>query len=59
MPVKRRPGSNKNVPIFSHEFFIQNHPDIVSCFAMLFVVGLIFQVKYHLILLLIFITSFI
>ncbi|XP_074600947.1 translocating chain-associated membrane protein 1 [Brevipalpus obovatus] len=43
MPVKRRTGSTKNPPILSHEFFIQNHPDIISCVAMVFVVGLLFQ----------------
>ena len=44
MAVKRR-GSNKNPPIFSHEFVIQNHADIVACVAMVFVVGLMFQVS--------------
>ncbi|KAJ8321932.1 hypothetical protein KUTeg_000403 [Tegillarca granosa] len=39
----RRPRSTKNPPIFSHEFFIQNHADIVSCIAMVFVIGLMFQ----------------
>lgn len=39
----RRPKSNKNPPIFSHEFVIQNHADIVSCIAMVFVLGLMFQ----------------
>ncbi|KAL5013825.1 hypothetical protein ScPMuIL_008095 [Solemya velum] len=39
----RRPRTNKNPPIFSHEFFIQNHADIVSCVAMVFVIGLMFQ----------------
>ncbi|XP_033727793.1 translocating chain-associated membrane protein 1-like 1 [Pecten maximus] len=39
----RRGRSTKNPPIFSHEFFIQNHADIVSCIAMVFVVGLMFQ----------------
>ncbi|KAH9383399.1 hypothetical protein HPB48_024641 [Haemaphysalis longicornis] len=43
MALKRRTGS-KNPPIFSHEFVIQNHADIVSCVAMLFVMGLLFQV---------------
>lgn len=42
MPL-RRPKSNKNPPIFSHEFVIQNHPDIVSCVAMVFIIGLMFQ----------------
>lgn len=40
----RRPRSTKNPPVFSHEFFIQNHADIVSCVAMVFVIGLMFQV---------------
>lgn len=42
MAVKRR--TNKNPPVFSHEFIIQNHADIVACVAMVFVVGLMFQV---------------
>lgn len=36
--------SNKNPPIFSHEFVIQNHADIVSCAVMVFLVGLMVQV---------------
>lgn len=39
----RRPRTTKNPPILSHEFVIQNHADIVSCIAMVFVVGLMFQ----------------
>ncbi|ELU13900.1 hypothetical protein CAPTEDRAFT_175940 [Capitella teleta] len=39
----RRPKSSKNPAIFSHEFVQQNHADIVSCVAMVFVVGLMFQ----------------
>ncbi|XP_026319798.1 translocating chain-associated membrane protein 1 [Hyposmocoma kahamanoa] len=35
--------SNKNPPIFSHEFVIQNHADIVSCAVMVFLVGLMVQ----------------
>ncbi|EFN85260.1 translocating chain-associated membrane protein 1 [Harpegnathos saltator] len=42
--VKGRKNSSKNPPIFSHEFVIQNHADIVSCVAMVFVVGLMVQV---------------
>ncbi|CAD1469552.1 unnamed protein product, partial [Heterotrigona itama] len=42
--VKGRKNSNKNLPIFSHEFIIQNHGDIVSCVAMIFVTGLMVQV---------------
>lgn len=38
-----RKSSNKNPPFFSHEFVIQNHADIVSCFAMIFVVGIMLQ----------------
>lgn len=36
--------SSKNPPILSHEFVIQNHADIVSCVAMIFVIGLMLQV---------------
>jgi len=43
MAVKRRTNT-KNPPILSHEFIIQNHADIVACVAMVFVVGLMFQV---------------
>jgi len=43
MAVPRRGKSNKNPPIFSHEFIIQNHADIVSCVAMVLVIGLMFQ----------------
>lgn len=43
MGMKNR-RSQKSPPILSHEFIIQNHADIVSCFAMVFVVGLMFQV---------------
>ncbi|XP_070208733.1 LOW QUALITY PROTEIN: translocating chain-associated membrane protein 1-like 1 [Littorina saxatilis] len=39
----RRNKGTKNPPIFSHEFLIQNHADIVSCVAMVFVIGLMFQ----------------
>ena len=41
----RRPTKTKNPPIFSHEFVIQNHADIVSCVAMFVVIGLMFQVS--------------
>lgn len=40
----RRPKTGKNPPILSHEFVIQNHADIISCVAMVFVVGLMFQI---------------
>lgn len=36
--------STKSPPIFSQEFIMQNHADIMSCLAMLFVAGLMFQV---------------
>lgn len=44
MAFKGRKSSSKNPPFLSHEFVIQNHADIVSCFAMIFVVGLMIQV---------------
>jgi len=43
MAVKGK--KTKNPPILSHEFVIQNHADIVACVAMVFVVGLMFQVS--------------
>ncbi|CAJ1082244.1 translocating chain-associated membrane protein 1 [Xyrichtys novacula] len=39
-----RKKTNKNPPVLSHEFVIQNHADIVSCVAMVFLLGLIFEV---------------
>lgn len=39
-----RKATTKNPPFLSHEFIIQNHADIVSCVAMVFVVGLMLQV---------------
>ncbi|XP_035981124.1 translocating chain-associated membrane protein 1 [Fundulus heteroclitus] len=39
-----RKKSNKNPPVLSHEFVIQNHADIVSCVAMVFLLGLMFEV---------------
>uniref|UniRef100_A0A087WR72 Translocating chain-associating membrane protein 1 n=1 Tax=Mus musculus TaxID=10090 RepID=A0A087WR72_MOUSE len=39
-----RKKSNKNPPLLSHEFLLQNHADIVSCLAMLFLLGLMFEV---------------
>jgi len=38
-----RKNSTKNPPILSHEFIIQNHADIVSCIAMVFVIGIMVQ----------------
>lgn len=49
MDRKRRPGSQKNPSILSHEFVIQNHADIVSCIAMVIVLGLLFNVSVHLV----------
>lgn len=43
MPSRRKSG--KNAPILSHEFMITNHGDIVSCVCMIFMVGLMFQVR--------------
>lgn len=43
-PGMGRKPSAKNPPILSHEFVIQNHADIVSCVAMLFLIGLMVQV---------------
>ncbi|XP_072323688.1 translocating chain-associated membrane protein 1 isoform X2 [Scyliorhinus torazame] len=34
---------SKNPPVLSHEFIIQNHADIVSCVAMVFLLGLMFE----------------
>lgn len=42
-PIRKNPS--KNPPIFSHEFVIQNHADIVSCIAMVFVIGLMVPVS--------------
>lgn len=42
-PIRKNP--NKNPPILSHEFVIQNHADIVSCIAMVFVIGLMIPVS--------------
>lgn len=42
-PIRNQ--KNKNPPFFSHEFVIQNHADIISCVAMVFVVGLMLQVS--------------
>lgn len=41
--VKGLRKTSKNPPILSHEFIIQNHADIVSCVAMVFVVGLMIK----------------
>ncbi|KRY18705.1 Translocating chain-associated membrane protein 1-like 1, partial [Trichinella patagoniensis] len=39
--VGRKP--NKNASVFSQEFIIQNHADIVSCIVMLFVIAMTFK----------------
>ena len=54
--MKPRKTSSKNPPILSHEFVIQNHADIVSCVAMVFVIGLMFQVSFNILILLLFTT---
>jgi len=41
--VQKKKGT-KNPPIFSQEFIITNHADIVACVAMVFVMGLMFQI---------------
>lgn len=40
-----RKKTTKNPPVLSHEFVIQNHADIVSCVAMVFLLGLMFEVS--------------
>lgn len=40
MPRKK----TKNPPVMSHEFVIQNHADIVSCVAIVLMLGLMFEV---------------
>lgn len=47
-PGMGRKSSSKNPPFFSHEFVIQNHADIISFFAMIFVVGLMIQATHSL-----------
>ncbi|MGH0183881.1 UNVERIFIED_CONTAM: hypothetical protein FKN15_013204 [Acipenser sinensis] len=34
---------NKSPPVLSHEFVIQNHADMVSCVAMVILLGLMFE----------------
>ncbi|KAG2461666.1 TR1L1 protein, partial [Polypterus senegalus] len=34
---------NKSPPVLSHEFVIQNHADMVSCVAMIILLGLMFE----------------
>lgn len=43
MAIRRK--STKSPPILSHEFILQNHADIVSCVAMVFLLGLMFEVS--------------
>lgn len=43
MAIRRK--STKSPPILSHEFIVQNHADIVSCVAMVFLLGLMFEVS--------------
>ncbi|XP_074843201.1 translocating chain-associated membrane protein 1 isoform X2 [Carettochelys insculpta] len=42
MAVRKK--SSKNPPVLSHEFIVQNHADIVSCVAMVFLLGLMFEI---------------
>ena len=42
MGIKKK--TTKNPPVLSHEFVVQNHADIVSCVAMVFLLGLMFEV---------------
>lgn len=42
--IRKRPGTTKVATnYFSHEFVIQNHGDIATCFSMVFIMGLMFQ----------------
>ncbi|KQK83600.1 translocating chain-associated membrane protein 1-like protein [Amazona aestiva] len=41
-----RKKSNKNPPVLSHEFIVQNHADIVSFVAVIFLLGLMFEIVY-------------
>lgn len=41
----RRPHNKEGPPVFSHEFVIQNHADIISCVCMVVFMGLIPQVS--------------
>jgi translocating chain-associated membrane protein 1 len=36
-------GKKKSPPIFSHEFVIQNHGDIISCIIMFIMLGFMFN----------------
>lgn len=45
MAVKIARKSNKKPPVFSHEFVIQNHADIVSCVMVVFVFGMVVPVS--------------
>lgn len=42
--VVRPSRKTKSPPVMSHEFVIQNHADIVSCVAMVFIIGLMVQI---------------
>ena len=45
MTKLKKPGSKgDSPPIFSHEFVIKNHADILSCLSMVVFVMLMFQV---------------
>uniref|UniRef100_A0A8C6U4I5 Translocating chain-associated membrane protein n=1 Tax=Neogobius melanostomus TaxID=47308 RepID=A0A8C6U4I5_9GOBI len=40
----RKKTTSKSPSVMSHEFVIQNHADIVSCVAMVFLLGLMFEI---------------
>jgi hypothetical protein len=45
--IRKRPGTgSKAMYYLSHEFIIKNHGDIATCVCMVFIVGLMFQVKF-------------
>lgn len=46
--VSKSSKSKVQPPIFSHEFVIQNHGDIMSCIVMVFIVGLMFPMTHAL-----------
>lgn len=41
MALQKKNG--KNPPVLSHEFVLRNHPDLVACVGMFFVLGLLFE----------------
>lgn len=45
MVVKPGRKATKKPPVLSHEFILQNHADIVSCFMVIFVFGMVVPVS--------------